>query len=196
MRAVDFDRARADAERLGDALLGQAVRLQAPPDGDSTPIIQEAIAEVRRRDGYGVVFVPEGTYEIRSTIYLPLGIRLIGFGTFRPVFHGHATDPLIHVCNLPSGDGREVVDADFVTFWSGINNINIQLDHGNAAAVRFNVAQHSYLRNMDFVLADGCTGISQAGNEIEDCRFYGGRVAISTLRTSACWPFTMLDCTF
>lgn len=174
-----------------------AVSLGGPTGGDDAPVIQEAIAEVRRRDGYGIVFVPEGSYEIHSTVYLPLGIRLIGFGAARPVFVGRSTDLLIHVCNLPPEGDRPVVDADFVTFWSGINNINIDLGQsGGTSAVRFNVAQHSYLRNMDFFLGDDCIGIDQAGNEIEQCRFFGGRAAITTMRTSACWPFTMLDCVF
>jgi len=183
-----------------------AACVSGPTGGNDTPTIQRAIDEVKSTDSYGLVLVPQGTYRIESTVYLPLGIRLIGYGDTRPVFllpadtpafQQEEPTPMVHVCNLPPTDGKPVVDADFVTFWSGIDNIDIEMENGNtAAAVRFNVAQHSYLRHMDFSLAHGCIGISRAGNEIEECRFFGGRAAISTLRTSACWPFTMLDCLF
>lgn len=89
-----------------------AVYLQAPTGGDDTPAIQEAIAEVRRRDGYGLIFVPEGLYQIHSTVYLPLGIRLVGFGAARPLFRGHGIELLIHVCNLPPTGDRPAVDGD------------------------------------------------------------------------------------
>ncbi len=172
----------------------------SPDSARSAETLQAAVDQLWQRSGMGLVFVPEGTYRFDRTVRLPRGIRLIGHGARRPVFAAAAgnddwTGPLIHFVNHHDPASREPEDANFITFWSAINNVDFESDRPGPV-VRFNVAQHSYIRNSVFRLGPEATGIRQAGNEIENCRFHGGRVAIESRRTSACWPFLMLDCGF
>ena len=54
--------------------------------GDDSDAIQQAIDKVQETTGEGVVFVPEGRYRLTKTVYVSPAIRLIGYGTERPVF--------------------------------------------------------------------------------------------------------------
>lgn len=174
--------------------------------GDNAPALQKAIDRFRAWDDGGIVFIPSGVYRLGSTVNVWRGVRLIGFGPERPVFLLGANTPgfseggpeyLIQFCDGTDESG-EPNNASFVTFFSGLWNIDVEIEDGNpdAVAVRFNVAQHSFLRDMEFRLGSAAAGIVEAGNEIERCRFIKGRVGVSTFRTSACWPFVMLDCSF
>jgi len=53
---------------------------------DDSAAIQAAIDKVEDEHGEGIVFVPEGRYRITRTIYVWPGVRVIGYGTNRPVF--------------------------------------------------------------------------------------------------------------
>jgi pectin methylesterase-like acyl-CoA thioesterase len=55
-------------------------------EGDDSAALQAAIDTVQKRYRFGIVFIPEGTYQITKTIYVWKGIRLIGYGENRPVF--------------------------------------------------------------------------------------------------------------
>jgi sugar lactone lactonase YvrE len=79
-----------------------------------------------------------------------------------------------------------------------MSNINFEIGEGNpaAVAVRFHVAQHSFLTHMDFHLGSALAGIYQVGNEAEDLHFYGGRYGILTENTSPAWQFTLIDSEF
>ena len=92
----------------------------------------------------------------------------------------------------------KIADANPNTFYSALSNVDIQIGAGNPAAtgVRFRVAQHSYLSNMDFKLGSGFAGIYQAGNVVHNLHFHGGRYGIVTEKTSPAWQFTAVDCTF
>ena len=48
--------------------------------------LQAAIDKLQESKGEGIVFVPQGRYRITRTIYLWPGVRLIGYGSERPVF--------------------------------------------------------------------------------------------------------------
>lgn len=170
-------------------------------------ILQQAINQVEKEHEFGIVFIPSGTYYIDETIYVWRGIRLIGYGSSRPVFvlpestKGYQEPSVkycFHFCDAKPDTGESIVDAKNTTFYSGMNNINILIESGNdsAAAVRFNVAQLSSLENMNFILKSGKTAVHQIGNEIENCRFIGGDYGILTHRTSAGWQFLLLNCEF
>lgn len=92
----------------------------------------------------------------------------------------------------------KVADANSSTFYSVMSNIDIEIGSGNPAAsgIRFRVAQHAYLSNMDFHLGSAFAGIYQAGNFVQNLRFYGGRFGIVTEKTSPAWQFTVLDSSF
>src|ERR1700729_694365 len=53
---------------------------------DDSEAVQAAIDKLQSSRGEGIVFVPQGRYRISRTIYLWPGVRLIGYGTQRPVF--------------------------------------------------------------------------------------------------------------
>ena len=195
---------------------------------DSTPI-QAATDKAGGDAREGIVFVPAGRYRLSHTVYLWPGVRLIGFGTTRPVFLLAANAPGfqngmgvmvmftgLNPAELPRAGGRvafpppgqvspnqappnqNIADANPNTFYSAMSNVDFEIGEGNpaAVAVRFHVAQHSFLTHMDFHVGSGLAGLYQVGNEAEDLHFYGGRYGILTEKTSPAWQFTLLDSTF
>ncbi len=92
----------------------------------------------------------------------------------------------------------KVWDANPSTFYSAMSNVDIEIGAGNrgATGVRFRIAQHGYLSNMDFRLGSGFAGIYQAGNVVHNLHFQGGRYGIVTEKTSPAWQFTVIDSTF
>ena len=52
---------------------------------DDTDALQQAIDKVQETTSQGIVFVPEGRYRLTKTIYIWPGIRVIGYGSTRPV---------------------------------------------------------------------------------------------------------------
>lgn len=210
------------ANRLQDP---KAIYLEEPTaPGDSSAELQRAIDKASGTGREGVVFVPEGRYTITRTVYLWPGVRLIGYGETRPVFVLPPNTPgfqkgmgvMVMFTGLtpherpragdriafpPPGSvppNLDVADANPNTFYSAINNIDFEIGDGNAAAVavRFHVAQHSYLAHMDFHVGSGLAGVYQVGNEAEDLHFYGGRYGILTEKTSPAWQFTLIDSIF
>lgn len=193
---------------------------------DDTDAIQQAINKVQETTGQGIVFVPEGRYRISKTIFLWPGVRLIGWGARRPAFVLGKDTPgyqqgmgymLMFTGNRPRSNaapirqGRpqspvpgvvplnpSIADANPGTFYSGVSNIDFDIEEGNPAAVgvRFHAAQHCYLAHIDFHIGSGLAGIHDAGNEAEDLHFYGGQYGIMTRKPSPGWQFTLLDSTF
>lgn len=53
---------------------------------DVSKILQEAIAGIVANGRYGILYIPEGEYPICNTVKIPPAVRLIGYGTKRPVF--------------------------------------------------------------------------------------------------------------
>jgi len=180
---------------------------------DDTDAIQEAILQVQNKSRYGIVFIPEGTYRITRTIYIGKACRLIGYGKNRPTFVlGKNTpgfqkpDPkdkgqgcyMFWFADRVPNPGEGVRDANPGTFYSAISNINIRIEDGNPAAValRTHYAQNCYISHCDIHIGNGKAGIFDAGNEIEDVRFFGGDYGIYTTKPSPGWPFLMVDTYF
>jgi hypothetical protein len=92
----------------------------------------------------------------------------------------------------------KIWDANPSTFYSAMSNVDVQIGAGNPAAtgIRFRIAQHGYLSNMDFELGSGFAGVYQAGNVVHNLHFHGGRYGIVTEKTSPAWQFTVIDSTF
>jgi hypothetical protein len=175
--------------------------------GDDAPALQEAVNRAQEAGAAGVVFIPQGRYRLAGTVNVWRGIRLIGFGSERPVFVLADRTPgfdkgsgnyMIHFCNFRPKPGQPIEDARGETFFSGISNINIEIGEGNseAVAVRFHVAQLSSLSHMDFHIGSAKSGVEAIGNQIEDCRFFGGDFGILTGKTAPGWPSLVLDCYF
>ena len=191
---------------------------------DDTAAIQAAIDKAKGNAREGIVFVPAGRYRLTRTVYLWPGVRLIGYGSTRPVFvlpdntPGFQTGVGVMVMfagsspaailrtgkrvpfpppgSVPPNDN--VADADEGTFYSAISNIDFEIGAGNPAAIaiRFHVAQHAYLSHMDFHIGSGLAALTEVGNEAEDLHFYDGRYGILTDKTSPAWQFTLIDSVF
>src|SRR5262245_45581245 len=203
-----------------------AAEFGARADGaaDDSAAIQAAIDKAATING-GIVFVPSGRYRITRTIFVWRAVRVIGYGSTRPVFllpddtPGFQTGVGLMVMfssgrpgatqGIPGGrvpfpppgtvpPNDSVADATPSTFYPGMSNIDFEIGSGNPAAVaiRFHVAQHGVLSHMDFHIGSGLAALTEVGNQVEDLRFYGGRYAILTDNTSPFWQFTVLDSVF
>ncbi|MGA7109108.1 MAG: glycosyl hydrolase family 28-related protein [Terracidiphilus sp.] len=192
---------------------------------DDSGAIQAAIdTAANRAVREGIVFVPSGRYRLTRTIYVWPGVRIFGFGPTRPVFYLADNTPgfqtgiadMVIFAGLTPGEmpragtriafpppgsvppNDHVADANPNTFYSAMSNIDFEIGEGNGAAIaiRFHVAQHSYLSHMDFRVGSGLAGLTQVGNEAEDLHFHGGRYGILTEKTSPAWQFTLIDSSF
>lgn len=175
--------------------------------GDNTAAMQAAMDKLEAEVKNGILFVPEGTYRFAGTVELWRGIRIIGFGNERPVFtvadntpgfEGPQSKYIFHFRVNKPGPGEELRDAQNVTFFSGIRNIDFKLGKGNPGLVacRFRVAQLCSIEDVDFYMEDNRAAVEMIGNEIERCRFFGGQFGILTGETVAYWPFYLGDCLF
>lgn len=174
---------------------------------DDSDAVQRAIDKVQETTVQGIVFVPEGQYRLGKTIYVWPGVRLIGYGSRRPVFVLGENTPgfqegsgkyMVYFTGGRHRAGQPVRDGNPGTFYSAMSNIDLEIRNGNPAAigVRFHIAQHCYLAHMDFRIGSGMAGIHDVGNEGEDLRFYGGEYGIMTRRPSPGWQYTLVDATF
>ncbi|MEI6861784.1 MAG: glycosyl hydrolase family 28-related protein [Verrucomicrobiota bacterium] len=203
LRAQSFYPLRPDDARAVD-FTKEAFGAAADGAGDDADALQQAINRVQ---GSGVVLIPEGRYRLGKTVYVPKGIRLIGYGTKRPVFVLGASTPgfqegerryMVQFTDARVQPGQPVVDGSEFTFYSGMANIDFELLDGNPAAiaVRFHVAQHSMLTHMDFKVGTARAAAEDIGNEASDIHVHGGEYGIITKRTAPVWQFLLMDSTF
>ncbi len=175
--------------------------------GDDSEPLQQAINRVQETTRIGVLFIPEGRYRLSKTIFVWQGIRLIGHGAQRPVFVLGKDTPgfqsgtgkyMVHFADYRPQGNRPFSDATEMTFYSGIGNIDFELQEGNPAAIaiRFHVAQHSYLQHMNFHLGSARAAMEDIGNQVSDVHVYGGQYGIITKRTAPVWQFLLMDCSF
>jgi hypothetical protein len=185
----------------------------AAADGvaDDTPAIQAAIDHAAATTGGGIVFIAEGQYRITHTVHLWSGIRLIGYGTHRPVFVLGANTPgyqegheflgtgryMLQFASRQPAAGGPVVDANEFTFYSGISNLDFEIADGNPAAIaiRYHVAQHCYLSHMQIKVGQGRAGLEDVGNNASDLHIEGGDYGIISVRTAPAWQFLLMDST-
>jgi sugar lactone lactonase YvrE len=175
--------------------------------GDDADALQQAINHVQETTRIGVVFIPEGHYRLSRTIFVWQGIRLIGYGQRRPVFVLARDTPgfqegigkyMFHFADSRPQAGRPFSDASEFTFYSGMSNIDIEIQEGNPAAIaiRFHVAQHSSLQHMDFHVGSARAAMEDIGNQASDIHVYGGKYGIITKRTAPVWQFLIMDSSF
>lgn len=174
--------------------------------GDNAEALQRAVNRAQETRA-GVVLIPAGRYRLGKTVYVWQGIRLIGYGQKRPVFVlGHDTPGfqegtgryMFHFADSRPTAGGPIVDASEFTFYSGMNNIDFELQDGNPAAVaiRFHVAQHSMLTHMDFQVGSARAALEDIGNQASDIHVHGGEYGIITRRTAPAWQFLLMDSSF
>ncbi|HUR21113.1 MAG TPA: glycosyl hydrolase family 28-related protein, partial [Vicinamibacterales bacterium] len=154
-----------------------------------------------------VVLIPAGRYRLAKTVYVWQGIRLLGYGATRPVFVLAKDTPgvqegtgryMVHFADNRPDPGGPIVDATEFTFFSGMSNIDFELQDGNPAAiaVRFHVAQHSELTHMDFHVGTARAAMEDIGNQASDIHVDGGEYGIITKRTAPVWQFLLMDSSF
>jgi hypothetical protein len=180
---------------------------------DVSNALQQAINDVKDKNNFGVLFIPEGKYLISKTIFVPRAVRLIGYGKTRPVIilaknspgfeQADTTDKgkakyMFWFVNNISKPGEEVYDAGASTFYSALSNINLKIEDGNpvAVALRTHYAQHSFIAHADIDAGKGRAGMFDVGNEMEDVRFFNGDYGIYTTKPSPGWQFMMVDTYF
>ncbi len=211
--------------RIDDAKAVYLERTYFPVHGDGvaddSDAVQQAINKVQETTNQGILFIPAGRYRLTKTIYIWPGIRLIGYGTARPVFELAANTPGYQqgpaymfffagfrpgsVKASSSASGRALPPADAKppdanpgTFYSALSNIDLEIKEGNpgAVGVRARYAQHCFMAHMDFRIGSGLAGIHDGGNVAQDVHFYGGEYGIWTRKPSPGWQFTIIDATF
>ena len=176
---------------------------------DDADALQAAINRVQETTGEGIVFLGEGRYRLSHTIYLWSGIRLIGYGQHRPTLllaahtpgfqQGHAFlgtgRYMLQFASRRPSNNRPVLDANEFTFYSSVSNVNFEIGDGNPAAIaiRFHVAQHSFLAHMDIHVGNGRAGIEDVGNQAHDINIDGGEYGIVSKRTAPAWQFLLMD---
>ncbi|NJK87070.1 MAG: gluconolaconase, partial [Bacteroidales bacterium] len=174
---------------------------------DISEELQKAIRKVNEKTGFGILFIPEGTYQITKTIMIPKGVRVIGYGKTRPVFVLKKTLPDFRKVNRNTCSGlRIILDRKNGNLQMPIRELFtvqspmliLEFEDGNPAAIgiRSHFAQHCFISQVDFFIGKGRSGIEEIGNEIENCKFYGGDYGIITTKPSPSWPFAMLDTYF
>lgn len=184
--------------------------IKADGKTDVSDALQEAINTVKTKYNFGIVFIPEGTYLITKTIYIPTAIRLIGYGEKRPLIVLAKNSPGFQAADTTdkglakymfwfiSGygrDGQGIRDATPSTFYSAMSNIDLKISDGNphAIALRTHYAQHGFISHVDIHIGKGKAGIFDVGNEIENVRFFNGEYGIITTKPSPGWQFMMVD---
>lgn len=188
-------------------------RISSDGKTDVTEALQGVINKMKLEQNFGIIFVPEGTYVISKTVYIPAAIRLIGYGQKRPLFILRKNTPgyqepvqtdkgkanyMFWFTSSVVEPGKPVNDAGAGTFYSALSNIDIKIEDGNPAAValRTHYAQHSFVSHCDIYIGKGKAGLFDIGNEMEDVRFFGGEYGIYTTKASPGWQFMMLDTYF
>lgn len=180
---------------------------------DVSDALQKMINQVKEEKNFGIIFIPEGTYRISKTIYIPKAIRLIGYGEKRPEFvlmknspgyqketikDAVKTNYMFWFVNNIVKDPARPGDAGAGTFYSAFSNINLRIEDGNPYAIglRTHYAQHSFVSHVDIYIGKGRAGIHDIGNEMEDVRFFGGDYGIMTRKASPGWQMMMVDTYF
>ncbi len=203
LHAQSYFPQRPDDPRAID-FIKEAFGAHADGTADDAEALQKAVDSVR---GAGVVLIPEGRYRLGKTVYVWQGIRLIGYGSKRPVFVLAPNTPgfqdgaghyMIHFADSRPQAGGPIVDASEFTFYSGMNNIDFEMQEGNPAAIaiRFHVAQHSMLTHMDFKVGSARAALEDIGNQASDIHIHGGEYGVITKRTAPVWQFLLMDSSF
>jgi sugar lactone lactonase YvrE len=183
--------------------------IRADGIADDSDTLQEAIDKIQESTNQGILFLPSGRYRVTRTIYIWPGIRIFGYGKTRPVIVLGANTPnyqegpsymIFFAGGRPAANqaNSKPPDASPGTFYSAINNVDIEIQAGNPGAVgiRAHYAQHCYLAHMEFHLGSALAGIHDGGNVAMDLHFFGGKYGIWTRKPSPGWQFTILDSTF
>lgn len=180
---------------------------------DVSDALQEALNRTKQKEnGCGILFIPEGVYKLSKTIYIPSGVRIIGYGGKRPVFVLAKQAPGFQEVTRETAKGKylfwfigggyrpggRIGDANAGTFYSSMMNVDIRIEDGNpnASAIRAHFAQHCSISNVTIHVGKGRAGIVDAGNHLENIAIYGGEYGIDTDKSAPGWPIMLLNSYF
>ena len=180
---------------------------------DVSEALQEALNRTKQKEnGCGILFIPEGVYKLNKTIYIPSGVRIIGYGGKRPVFVLAKQAPGFQEVTRETAKGKylfwfigggyrpggRIGDANAGTFYSSMMNVDIRIEVGNpnASAIRAHFAQHCSISNVTIHVGKGRAGIVDAGNHLENIAIYGGEYGIDTDKSAPGWPIMLLNSYF
>lgn len=204
-----------DRPEDGEAVYFTSEQFDLKADGsmDVSDALQKALDITKKKEnGCGILFIPEGTYKLSKTIYVPSGVRMIGYGAKRPLFILAGQSPGFQQADRETGKGkylfwfiggdyrpgRRIADANAGTFYSSMNNVDIRIEDGNpnASAIRAHFAQHCSISNVAIHVGKGRAGIVDAGNHLENISIYGGKYGIDTDKSAPGWPIMLLNSYF
>ncbi len=180
---------------------------------DVSNALQEALNKAKQKENScGILFVPQGVYTLSKTIYIPAGVRIIGYGSKRPLFVLTSKAPSFQEVTRESPKGKylfwfiggnyrlksQVTDANAGTFYSSMINVDIRIEDGNpnASAIRAHFAQHCSISDVTIHVGKGRAGIVDAGNHLENVAIYGGEYGIDTDKSAPGWPIMLLNSYF
>jgi len=187
--------------------------LKADGRTDVSYALQDALNKAKlKENGCGILFIPEGVYRLSKTIYIPSGVRIIGYGIKRPLFILAKQAPGFQEANRETPKGKylfwfigsnyrsksQVTDANAGTFYSSMINVDIRIEDGNpnASAIRAHFAQHCSISDVTIHVGKGRAGIVDAGNHLENIAIYGGEYGIDTDKSAPGWPIMLLNSYF
>ena len=120
--------------------------IKADGSMDVSDVLQQALYDLKTTHNFGILFLPEGKYLISKTIYVPQAIRIIGYGTNRPLIILKKSSPgfqqpdstdkgkakymfwFIHSVPKPN---QKPGDAGAGTFYSAMSNVDLEIEDGN-----------------------------------------------------------------
>ncbi|NIG55006.1 glycosyl hydrolase family 28-related protein [Chitinophaga sp. Cy-1792] len=187
--------------------------IKADGSMDVSEQLQQAINQLKKDRNFGTLLIPEGTYKISKTIYIPGAIRVIGYGKNRPTIVLAKNSPgfqeekpgdkgksayMFWFTSSTPEPGGNIPDAGAGTFYSALSNVDLKIEDGNpnAVALRTHFAQHSFVAHINISIGNGKAGLFDVGNFMEDVQFFGGEYGIYTTKASPGWQFMMMDTYF
>jgi hypothetical protein len=150
------------------------------------------------------------SYRLSAQVTLPDWVRLVGYGSTRPLLQLAAhtpgfgeqenPTPLLRVINWSPPAGGACAKTNSTggntAFGTGVYNVDISIAKGNIGAVGIvnDAAQGGVLRAMMFNLStDALAGVASPGWAHQELVFLGGAYGVVVNKTGA-WPSVFRDC--
>jgi len=121
---------------------------------DDSAALQQALAAVAEQGG-GYLFLPRGTYEISSTLFIPNGVQLVGLGWGSPPEYGQFGTVLQARQGFPGaaalpGNMMLAIDGASDTYGSGASNLTLDCNNvpGCGGLYRGHANEQTYFRRI------------------------------------------------
>jgi hypothetical protein len=94
---------------------------------DVSDVLQQALYDLKTTHNFGILFLPEGKYLISKTIYVPQAIRIIGYGTNRPLIVLKKNSPGFQQRILLIKAKRKICSGLFTVCLNPVNRFAMQV---------------------------------------------------------------------